>query len=444
MIHALWSFQRRDSVALVLAEHAGALLLVAMSTIAGLLVSARWGNSPVVMLYLPAVLAAAVYGGLWSGLFAAVTSTLAYNFYFTVPLHTFAINQATDVVTVIVLFLVAVVSSHLAALVRRQAQLASEHASRNATIAGFARKLLSSASQAEIAKVSACQFAELFVCHAVVIGREAAELLAAAPNETTLGPSEIAAATYTLEAGQRSGRGEKRGHQIDWQFHPVISKGLAIAAVGLAREDGAPPLEPDRELLFESLLDQMALAFERTRLEIETRESAAFRVRDKLRSALLTAIGDDVKPRLKEIQMVVKGLRREGGADRSLISKLDSEIGHVERYIDHLVDLNPGSEYEPLVFDDVVIDLHSRTVHRAGARIHLTPKEFAVFAELSKHAGKVLTHAQLLRAVWGPAHQDHVDYLRVAVRALRQKLENDPANPLLIVNEPGIGYRLSS
>ena len=72
----------------------------------------------------------------------------------------------------------------------------------------------------------------------------------------------------------------------------------------------------------------------------------------------------------------------------------------------------------------------------------MAPKEFALLAELTKHAGRVLTHAQLLRAVWGPSHQDHVDYLRVAIRALRQKLETDPANPRLIINEPSVGYRL--
>jgi two-component system, OmpR family, sensor histidine kinase KdpD len=81
-------------------------------------------------------------------------------------------------------------------------------------------------------------------------------------------------------------------------------------------------------------------------------------------------------------------------------------------------------------------------VTRNGESVHLTPKEFAVLGELAKHAGRVLTHTQLLRAVWGPAQQDHVDYLRVAVRALRQKLERDPACPDLIINEPGVGYRL--
>lgn len=72
----------------------------------------------------------------------------------------------------------------------------------------------------------------------------------------------------------------------------------------------------------------------------------------------------------------------------------------------------------------------------------LTPKEFAVLAELAKHTGRVLTHSQLLRAVWGPAQKDHVDYLRVAVGALRKKLECDPSRPKLILNEPGVGYRL--
>ena len=70
--------------------------------------------------------------------------------------------------------------------------------------------------------------------------------------------------------------------------------------------------------------------------------------------------------------------------------------------------------------------------------VDISPK----LAELARQAGRVLTHAQLLRAVWGPAQQDQIDYLRVAVRALRQKLELDPAHPSLIVNEPAVGYRL--
>ena len=88
----------------------------------------------------------------------------------------------------------------------------------------------------------------------------------------------------------------------------------------------------------------------------------------------------------------------------------------------------------------VTIDLVARQVRRSGVELRLTPKEYGFLTELAKHPGRVLTHAQLLRAVWGPAHVDDVEYLRVAVRSLRQKLS--PDGMALIRNEPGVGYRL--
>ena len=88
----------------------------------------------------------------------------------------------------------------------------------------------------------------------------------------------------------------------------------------------------------------------------------------------------------------------------------------------------------------VTIDLVARQVRRGGLELRLTPKEYGFLAELAKHPGRVLTHHQLLREVWGPAHVDDVEYLRVAVRSLRQKLS--PDGMALIRNEPGVGYRL--
>ncbi len=90
----------------------------------------------------------------------------------------------------------------------------------------------------------------------------------------------------------------------------------------------------------------------------------------------------------------------------------------------------------------VTIDLLARTVRRDGADVHLTPKEYALLAELAKHPGRVLTHAHLLRAAWGPAQERQTEYLRVAMRGLRRKLEREPARPELLINEPGVGYRL--
>lgn len=95
-------------------------------------------------------------------------------------------------------------------------------------------------------------------------------------------------------------------------------------------------------------------------------------------------------------------------------------------------------------FGDAKIDLVERRVMRGSDEIRLTPKEYALLAELARHPGRVLTHANLLRAVWGPAHVDDVEYLRVTMRALRRKLEVDPAMPVLLRNEPGVGYRLEA
>jgi two-component system KDP operon response regulator KdpE len=91
---------------------------------------------------------------------------------------------------------------------------------------------------------------------------------------------------------------------------------------------------------------------------------------------------------------------------------------------------------------DLAVDLVRRHVTRAGHEIKLSPKEFDLLRHLVMHAGKVLTHRQLLREVWGPAQADEVQYLRVFIRGLRQKLELDPTRPTHILTELGVGYRL--
>ena len=84
---------------------------------------------------------------------------------------------------------------------------------------------------------------------------------------------------------------------------------------------------------------------------------------------------------------------------------------------------------------------HKTTKH--GKDVRLTPREFALLVELARHPGRVITHTQLLRTIWGEAHLGDVDYLRVAMRSLRLKIEDDPAMPALLQNEPGVGYRFA-
>jgi two-component system KDP operon response regulator KdpE len=99
-------------------------------------------------------------------------------------------------------------------------------------------------------------------------------------------------------------------------------------------------------------------------------------------------------------------------------------------------------EQAVFVSGDLAVDLVRRQVTRGGHEVRLSPKEFDLLRHLVMHAGKVLTHRHLLREVWGPAHSDEVQYLRVFIRGLRHKLEPDPTRPTHILTELGVGYRL--
>jgi two-component system KDP operon response regulator KdpE len=93
-------------------------------------------------------------------------------------------------------------------------------------------------------------------------------------------------------------------------------------------------------------------------------------------------------------------------------------------------------------FGDVKVDLSRRTVEKRGALIHLTPTEYRLLTLLIANAGKVLTHRQILREVWGPSHSEDGHYVRVYMGHLRQKLEDEPAQPRHILTETAVGYRL--
>ena len=433
----------QSAIASGLQSYAVALALVALSTLIGLWIAPRWGTAAVDMIYLPAVLAAAALWGIGPGLFAGIAAALAYNFFFTEPVHTFRMDRVADVVTVVVLLIVALVTSRLASGIRTQARLAAAHAERNATIAGFAGRLLSRSAEEDIARTACIELRRLFHCNAMLVsGLPAPRIVAAVPNGNRLTPSDVAAAALCIDTGVAAGRGTSRMQPTEWVFHPVRSADSVLAAAGLARDDGAPPIGEDQLPLLTNLLDQLALALERARLENQTREFAALRERDRLRSALLSSIGQDLRPRIEAIADAVRELRRSGSGERELVSTLGSEAARLDRYLSNLLELEPATDQQPIKAGHVTIDLFQRAVAKDGTDVHLTPKEFTVLAELAKQPGRVLSHQHLLRAAWGPAQEGQTEYLRVAIRSLRQKLEREPSRPRIIINEPGVGYRL--
>lgn len=328
------------SFPLLVRNYAEVLFMVAASTLVGMLMVPRWGNGAVDLLYLPPVLAAASFYGLRPALLAAVASVLAYNFFFTVPIHSFRVDRPSDLVTVAILLLVAVVTSQLAARMRRQASIAAANASRNSTIAGLARRLLSCSTEREIGEVACSVLNSLFGCNAVLVASrgEGVEVLAREPAGSPLTPSDILAATLTLETGEPAGRGAPRLDPAEWLFHPVRSERQAHAAMGLARDDGRTAVPESGLPLLGNLLDQTALALERSALEQEVRGVEALRERDRLRGALLSSVGHDLRTPLTAIIGAAAELRRAPG-DEELVGSIETEGAKLERYISNLLDM---------------------------------------------------------------------------------------------------------
>jgi two-component system KDP operon response regulator KdpE len=200
--------------------------------------------------------------------------------------------------------------------------------------------------------------------------------------------------------------------------------GHVVAEAATARE-GLSLLDidkPDAVLLDLGLPDRDGLELIQP---IKTRSTATL---------LVVSAREDVSEKVAALDL---------GADDYLTKPFDTEelLARIRTALRHR--LAGSAEQERLTAGEVEIDLVHRRVRRCGEEVHLSPKEYGVLAQLAKHPDRVITHSHLLRTVWGPAHEERADYLRIVVRNLRQKLEVDPSRPRMIINEPGVGYRFA-
>jgi len=136
----------------------------------------------------------------------------------------------------------------------------------------------------------------------------------------------------------------------------------------------------------------------------------------------------------------------DAGADDYLTKPFSAGelMARVRVALRHALRLRSGQNEPVFAHAGLCVDLAARRVFVRDNEIHLTPIEYKLLTALIRHAGKVVTHRQLLLEVWGPGQVSEVQYLRVYMTQLRHKLEADPARPRFLLNEPGVGYRLNA
>ncbi|MBY8824976.1 sensor histidine kinase [Sphingomonas colocasiae] len=314
--------------------------MVAGITLAGraLLHILDLGN--VALLYLLPVMAAASLFGLRTGLFAGLTSSLAYNFVFLPPVGTLSINNPENVISVIVLLGTAVVTSQLTARVRAQADLAASSARANAALAGFLRKLTTLGTADDVARTIVEEVSRLFGCATILLTHTEGQgmtVQAASDSGYRMETMDLAAAQWAFDSRAAAGRGTETLAASDWRFQPLIVGERTLAVLAVANERGGDPVRPDQLPLLVNLVDQAALVLERFRFEAEMRDVDAIRTRDRLRGALLSSVSHDLRTPLTSVMAAADAL--EHGATPELIGTIKAEAARLNRFIANLLDM---------------------------------------------------------------------------------------------------------
>lgn len=320
--------------------YVASLALTAGITAFGLLLAAAENLTNVGLLYLLPVMVAATRYGLRTGMVTGLVCSLAYNFFFIPPTHTFTIQDPQNILTVLVLLAVAGFISQLAAQVREQALLARHSAGQNSALAGFSRLLTGIGHRDELGQVLCAELARLFGVSTVLLLPEGNDLAlrAAFPPGNELGMLEDAAARWVFENGRPAGRGSDTLTASEWLFQPISAAGKPLGVFGLASPDAQAPIRSDNLPLLLSLLDQAGLALERITLGEEIAGIAQLKERDRLRAALLSSVSHDLRTPLTTILGTLAELRVAAG-DEAHIAAARAEAERLNRFVGNLLDM---------------------------------------------------------------------------------------------------------
>ncbi|MDB5725541.1 MAG: histidine kinase [Novosphingobium sp.] len=321
--------------------YALSLALTALVTLFGASIFAEGSITNIGLLYLLPVMVAATRYGVRTGIVTGLASSLAYNFFFIPPTRNFTIQDPQNLITVLVLMIVAVVSSQLAARVREQAVLAQNSAAQNSSLAGFARQLTGIGNSEELGQLLCAEIGRLLDVNSILLmpSADGLALLAAFPPIAQLEALEQAASRWSFDNNQPAGRGSDTLTASEWLFHPIAAGGKALGVFGIARPDARAAIRSDQLPLLLSLLDQAGLALERIALEAEMATVTQLKERDRLRAALLSSVSHDLRTPLTTILGMLAEISPASDEQAEQLAVTRSEAERLHRFVANLLDM---------------------------------------------------------------------------------------------------------
>ncbi|HEY6106321.1 MAG TPA: sensor histidine kinase KdpD [Anaeromyxobacteraceae bacterium] len=341
--------------------YAWSALLVAATTGLAAVASSVLGVPDPQMLYLVAVMVAAIWFGRGPSILAAALSVAAYDFFFVPPPYTFAVADARYVLTFAMMFGVGIVVSSLALRLRRAEQAAVLREERTAALHTLGRELGSALHLEAVAAVSAGRGAVTFDTPVAVLipDEQGLAVRAVSPSGFALGAAELAVARWTLEHGRLAGSGTDTlpGSAVTCVPLRLGSQTLGVLAV---RPRAPGPLTTEQRDVLAAFARQVAFALERVRLAEQARQAALRARTEELRSSLLSSVSHDLRTPIAAITGAATTLRSEAGLDervrRDLLEAVCEEAERLERLVGNLLDMtrlesgtvSPKREWVPL------------------------------------------------------------------------------------------------
>jgi two-component system sensor histidine kinase KdpD len=300
----------------------------------------------VAVLFLLAVLVCAVQFGVLAAVVASFFSFLAYNFFFIEPTLTFTVAEPYEVVSLLIFLVVSLISGGLAGRVRDQSRSIQERAESMRSLYEFSRKLSAAPSIDDVLWIFVNAASQSVKGTAVVLLPDGPDLKlrAAWPPEDTISTADLAAARWAVREQQQAGRYTGTMPTARFHWRPLISAGGGLGAIGIEQTDVGEPLPPPTDTALQALIDQTAIAIERTHLVEKSTRAEAEVETERLRAAMLSSISHDLRTPLSSILGSVTSLRALGDKmpekDRSdLLATIEDEAGRLSRFVTNMLDI---------------------------------------------------------------------------------------------------------